>query len=116
MRRGLLVAGAATAVVVAVLVSLGNWQMRRLAWKHALIATVTARASAPAIEAPGLDDPLARDAAIDYRVVRIAGRFLAGRDAHVQALLGEPRGRFGGPGVWVMSPLTRRDGTIVWIN
>ena len=31
MRRGLVIAGAATAAAVAVLVSLGNWQMRRLA-------------------------------------------------------------------------------------
>mgnify|MGYP001613606830 CR=1 FL=1 len=115
--RGLLLAGVATAAVVVVLVSLGNWQMRRLAWKHDLVATVTARASAPAIPAPALDDPLARDGeAIDYRLVQIQGRFLAGRDTHVHALLGEPRGTHGGPGVWVMSPLARGDGTIVWIN
>lgn len=117
MRRGLLLAGVATAAAVIVLVSLGNWQMRRLAWKHRLIATVTERAHAPAIAAPRLGEPLAGDGeAIDHRVVRIEGRYLAGADAHVQALLGEPRGRFGGPGVWVMSPLERADGTIAWIN
>lgn len=116
-RGGLVAAGAATLVVTACLVSLGTWQVHRLAWKHDLIATVTARASAPAIVAPGLDDALAHDPArLDYTVVRIDGHWLTGRDAHVQALLGEARGAFGGPGVWVMTPLSRPDGTIAWIN
>lgn len=116
-RRGLLVAGAATAVAVVVFVALGNWQVRRLAWKHRLIAEVTARSTAPAIDAPGLADPLAADGdGLDYRRVRIEGRFLPGIEAHVQAILGEPRGRLGGPGVWIMTPLARPDGEIVWIN
>ncbi|MBV5266685.1 SURF1 family protein [Pinisolibacter aquiterrae] len=116
-RSGLVLAGAATAVATLCLIGLGTWQVQRLAWKHALIATVTARASAPAIPAPGLDAALAHDpAALDYTVVRVTGRWLAGAEAHVQALLGEPRGAFGGPGQWVMTPLRRADGTIVWIN
>lgn len=115
--RGLLVAGTATALAVAVFVALGTWQVRRLSWKHRLIAEVTARSTAPAIAAPSLGDPLAHDGeALDYRRVRIEGRFLAGEEARVQALLGEPRGRFGGPGVWAMAPLVRPDGEIVWIN
>lgn len=114
---GLLVAGVATAVVTACLVSLGTWQMHRMAWKHDLIAKVTSRASAAAVPAPGPHDPLARDPdALDYTVVRVEGRWIAGTDAHVQALLGEARGAFGGPGRWIMTPLARPDGTIVWIN
>lgn len=116
-RRGLLVAGAATALAVAVFVSLGTWQMRRLSWKHRLIAEVSARTTAPPIEAPHLDDPLARDGdALDYRRVHVEGHFVAGIEGHVQALLGEPRGRLGGPGVWVMAPLARPGGEVVWIN
>lgn len=116
-RSGLFLAGTATAIVTVCLIGLGTWQMQRLAWKHALIARVTVRASAPAIAAPGLDAPLARDpAALDYTVVRVEGRWLGGAQAHVQALLGEPRGPLGGPGQWVMAPLARADGTIVWIN
>ncbi|MCE1234849.1 MAG: SURF1 family protein [Hyphomicrobiales bacterium] len=116
-RRGLFLAGAATTLAVALFATLGTWQVRRMHWKHRLIATVTERASGTAMDAPGRADPLASDGeAIDWRKVRIEGRFLAGREARVQALVGEPRGRYGGPGIWAMSPLERPDGEIVWIN
>lgn len=116
-RRGFLFAGAATTLAVALFATLGTWQVRRMQWKHRLIATVTARASGAAVDAPGLADPLAADGdALDWRKVRISGRFLAGHEAHVQALLGEPRGRYGGPGIWAMDPLERPNGEIVWIN
>jgi surfeit locus 1 family protein len=116
-RRRLVPAAAATAITVAVCAALGTWQVQRLHWKHRLIATVTARAEAAPLTAPGRDDPRLGDGeALDYLHVTIAGRFLAGHDAHVQALLGEPRGRFGGPGLWILTPLVRDDGAIVWIN
>lgn len=116
-RPGLLLAASATMVAVGLLAGLGTWQVQRLHWKHRLIETVTARTQAPAIPAPGRDDPLTRDGeALDYTKVTVEGHFLEGRDAHVQALLGEPRGRHGGPGLWILSPLERADGAILWIN
>ncbi len=116
-RRGLLLAAGLTAVAVGVFAGLGTWQVQRLHWKHRLIETVTARTRAPAIPAPDRDDPLTRDGeALDYTRVTVRGHFLEGNDAHVQALLGEPRGRYGGPGSWILSPLARADGAIVWIN
>lgn len=116
-RTRLLVAAAATATAVAVFVALGTWQVQRMHWKHRLIETVSARSRAPAIPAPRLGERLAEDGeALDYTHVEIGGRFLGGHDAHVQALLGEPRGRLGGPGYWIVSPLERPNGEIVWIN
>lgn len=115
--RDLVVPGSATAVVTAILVSLGTWQVHRLAWKLDLIATVESRTHLAPIDAPSLEATRGRDMAdLDYRPVRLAGRFLPGIEAHVAAMLGEPRGRFGGPGVWVMAPLERPDGSIVWVN
>ncbi len=115
--RGLILPGIAAAMVVAILVSLGSWQMRRLAWKTELIATMTARTKAVPIAAPSLDEARTADAeALDWTPVRLTGRFVAGSDVTVHAILGEPRGRFGGPGVWVMTPLSRDDGSVVWIN
>ena len=44
--RGLAAAGAASLVGVALLIGLGVWQLKRLAWKEALIAEADARSHA----------------------------------------------------------------------
>lgn len=115
--RGLILPGVAAAIVTTILASLGTWQVSRLAWKTELIATMTARTRAAPIAAPSLGEARGADPeALDWRPVRLTGRFLPGTEVTVHAILGEPRGRWGGPGVWVMSPLARDDGSIVWIN
>src|SRR3954463_391781 len=64
-----------TAVVgVVVLVLLGNWQLRRLAWEEDLIAPPQTHINAPAVPVPS--DATAVDAALDYRHVTAKGRFL----------------------------------------
>jgi surfeit locus 1 family protein len=115
--RGLLAPALATLVATAILAGLGTWQVRRLAWKTELIATVSARVHGPPIAAPGLAE--ARATApddLDWRRVKLSGRYLPGPEARIHAVLGEPHGRFGGPGVFLMAPLSRDDGSIVWIN
>jgi surfeit locus 1 family protein len=115
--RGLIVPAIAAAIVTAILLGLGTWQVRRLAWKTDLIATMAARTRAAPVAAPSLAEAAAADPeALDWRPVRLAGRFLPGVDLAVHAILGEPRGRHGGPGVWILSPLQRDDGSIVWVN
>lgn len=115
--RGLILPAIATAIVTAILLSLGTWQVRRLAWKTELIAALTARTRMPPAAAPTPAEARAADPeALDWRPVRLTGRFLAGADAPVHAVLGEPHGRFGGPGVWIMTPFARDDGSLVWIN
>lgn len=115
--RGLIGPGIAAGVVTAILLSLGTWQVGRLAWKNELIATLTARTRAAPIVAPSLAEARAASPeALDWTPVRLTGHFLASRDLPVHAILGEPHGRFGGPGVWMMTPFARDDGSIVWIN
>mgnify|MGYP001766181564 CR=1 FL=1 len=114
--RGLILPAIAAALVVAVLASLGTWQLHRLAWKTELIATATERSRAAPITAPSLAEAATAPEALDWTPVRLTGRFLADADFPVHAILGEPRGRFGGPGVWMMTPLLRDDGSIVWVN
>lgn len=58
-----------------VLVLLGNWQVRRLAWKEALIASVEARRNAEPLT---LEEMLAvwqRDHDVDYRPVTLTGTY-----------------------------------------
>ena len=115
--RGLILPAIAAAIVTTILVSLGTWQVRRLAWKTDLITTLTARTRLAPVVAPTLAEARAADPqALDWLAVRLTGRFLAVSDAPVHAVLGEPRGRFGGPGVWIMTPFARDDGSIVFVN
>lgn len=57
---------------LAVLLSLGIWQMQRLAWKQAIIAEIDARVAADPVDLPANPD-LARD---KYLAVRVAGTLL----------------------------------------
>jgi surfeit locus 1 family protein len=113
----LIVPGILVLAAFAVLVSLGNWQVRRLAWKEDLIARATARPSEPvrplltASEWPTLDV-----AAGEYRPFRLAGHFLHEKEALVFTSLPDPKGRFGGPGFWVVTPFALSEGGTVFVN
>lgn len=92
-------------VGLVILVSLGNWQMRRLAWKEALIARIEARST----EQPeSLAQLVARtdsgDAgnveALEFHRVRVSGRFRHDQEFHVWS----PGAH--GPAWSVVTPLT----------
>ncbi|MCU5781172.1 surfeit locus protein 1 [Alcanivorax balearicus MACL04] len=93
------------------LVSLGNWQVERRAWKLDLIERVSHRVDAPAEPAPGPAEwPRISREQHEYRHVQLSGTFLADRVSLVQASTEL------GSGYWVMTPLKRDDGTVVLIN
>ena len=115
--RGLLVPGLLTLVAAAALVSLGNWQLDRLAWKEELIARATERPTLPPVEIPSPATWSDLDIAeLEYRPVRTTGRYLADREALVFTSLGEPLGRFGGPGYWVITPFEIEGSGTVLVN
>jgi surfeit locus 1 family protein len=116
MRR-LLLPAIATAVALAILVGLGVWQVERLAWKEGLIARVTARLDAPAGPAPPPSAWGRLDLAdLQYEPVAVTGRFDNRHVIHVVQALTEPKGRLGGIGYMVMTPLTTADGWTVYVN
>lgn len=96
-----------TAVGLAILVSLGIWQVQRLDWKTDLLATIETRMDAAPVPLPAeIKDP----AGWAYRPVQVTGRFDHGREAYVFAA----RQRIGG---WfVYTPLIRESGPPVMIN
>jgi surfeit locus 1 family protein len=115
--RGLIAPAVATIVCAALLVDLGVWQLQRLAWKEALIAAVESRAHAAPLEAPPEADwPRLDPADYEYRRVRLVGVFDGSRQVIVFRALSEPRGRYGGPGYLVMTPLILADGAAVLID
>ena len=115
--RGLIAPAAATVIVVVLLVALGDWQLRRLAWKEALIAAVESRTHSTPVAAPLESEwPRLDPADYEYKRVQLSGVLDGTRQVLVFRALAEPRGRYGGPGYLVMTPLKLADGGIVLVN
>lgn len=102
-----------TVLLVAALggfVALGTWQIQRMHWKHALMARVDGFLHAPPVAAPGPEAWAGlRSDRDEYRRVALHG-VLLDREILVQANTGL------GAGFWVMTPLRRDDGSIVFVN
>ncbi len=97
-----------TVPALAALVALGTWQVERLHWKEALIASRASRLAAPPIVAgPFPADP--RE--MEFRRVRLAGEFL--HDAEMYLM---PRSYRGQVGEHVITPLRLGDGSIVLVD
>jgi surfeit locus 1 family protein len=100
-----------------VLVSLGNWQFRRLAWKEDLIARASTRPNEPAQPLPTASGWTSIDVSADeYRPFRLSGRFLNEKEALVFTSLPVQKGPFGGPGFWVVTPFALSEGGTVFVN
>jgi surfeit locus 1 family protein len=109
--------GLFTLIGLAILVALGVWQLQRLAWKEALIAEISARVGAPSVAPPPEAEwPRLNPAEYEYRHVRVAGAFDFAHQALVFRTLENPRGRYGGPGYLVLTPLSLADGAIIIVN
>lgn len=91
-------------------VSLGVWQLDRRVWKLALIERVEQGLQAAPVSAPARADWPRIDRDQAYRRLRIEGRWLDGHEALVQAVTER------GAGWWLLAPLQREDGSLVWIN
>ncbi len=92
---------------IALFMALGVWQVARLKWKTDLIARVEARVHAAPQLAPAGTVTREGD---EYRHVTVHGRFLNAAEAQVYTLSDL------GAGYWVMTPLKRDDGSVVYIN
>ncbi|PID61374.1 MAG: Surfeit locus 1 family protein [Gammaproteobacteria bacterium] len=107
MRPGALLALAAALLVIAALVWLGNWQLRRLEWKLDLIEAIETRATAEPIPAtPTLPEPVSDHV---YRRVTARGHYLHDKTRQVKAVTEI------GAGYWVMTPLATPDFAL-WVN
>lgn len=94
----------------AVLMVLGTWQVKRLAWKESLLATISERMAANPVP---LDDIIAikvRGGDIEYRQTRLDGHFLNDREQFFFATLN------GNSGYNVYTPFERPDGSMILVN
>lgn len=94
------------AAILAGMVSLGNWQMQRLAWKTGLIEAVETRAYGEPVVAPRGE--VAEDTHAYLRVFT-HGTFLHEHEREVKAVTEI------GLGDWILTPLAA-EGRVVWIN
>lgn len=116
--RALILPGLCTLVALGVLCGLGVWQLQRLAWKEALIARVAARMQFSFVPwAPGEAEwPSVNAEQHEYLHVRITGIFRHDHEALCYELLSDARGKFSGPGYWVLTPLETAGGATFIVN
>lgn len=115
--RRLAVPGVAAVVGVAILVTLGTWQLHRKAWKEGLIATLEQRfAAAPLPLPPAPAWPRLGRAEMEFRRVRFTAEFLHEKEALVYASGSALRGDASGPGYWVFTPARLADGSMILVD
>lgn len=104
-------------IVIAILIWLGAWQLQRLTWKQGLVAQVTTRVDLPPKQIPppaDWDQMIPED--FNFTPSLITGTYQFEHEAYVFTTLHTPKGKLGGQGVWVMTPLKLASGHLVYIN
>lgn len=111
--RSLLAPGLASLVALCILIGLGVWQVERKAWKEGVISRIVTESRAAPVAPPTAE---AWDPAMEFRHVRVAGRFLNNKETLVHGLAaGETPGR-ALQGYYVVTPFIRDDGGVVLVN
>ncbi|MBN8530393.1 MAG: SURF1 family protein [Alphaproteobacteria bacterium] len=96
-----------TAGALLVLLALGTWQVQRLFWKEALIATAEARLK----EEPTALPEGADGAALEYRRINVTGSFAHEKEIHLGV-----RYRKGVVGYAILTPMKLADGRWLLVN
>jgi surfeit locus 1 family protein len=103
--------------LTALFVVLGIWQLNRLAQKEALIAAVDERLHLAPLTLPPVDEWSALDPEVySYRPVTVTGTFRNDQTVLVFTSITEPRGKFSGPGYWVMTPVVLDGGGVIFVD
>lgn len=97
----------ASVVALALLVSLGTWQVHRLNWKLGLIAQVNRNLSLPPVS---LDQALQMGPQAQYRRVALAGRFDHAKEAFVYGIVDSA------PVWFVVTPFVGEDGRTLLVD
>ena len=117
LRGGVLVPSIAAALALIVLVSLGVWQLQRLAWKEDLVATLAQRLAAAPVALPAPAEWPHLDAARDeFLRVTFKASLENDRESLVYTGGSSMREATGGPGYWVFTPAQLGDGALVMVN
>jgi len=103
--------------LTAMFVALGIWQVDRLAWKDGLIAEVTARLNQPPYDLPAADQWSTLDLdTFTYHPVTVTGQYVPDKTILSFTSLDGAKGKYEGPGDWVLTPFAIDGGGTVFIN
>ncbi|WJR67858.1 SURF1 family protein [Neorhizobium sp. CSC1952] len=109
--RGRTIATAAAVLAaLAILISLGTWQVQRLHWKEGLLADIAERRAAEPVALSEIEAMARSGGDIEYRRVSVTGVFDHSRERHFFATF---EGR---TGYYVYTPMVLGDGRILLLN
>lgn len=108
--RPTLWATVATAIVLAVLLGLGTWQLDRREWKQQVLEMRAQRITAPTLALADIGDDGEPDL-FEYRPIRLTGRFDGSRSLKLLS-----RTRAGRVGYHVVTPLAADGGVTVMVD
>jgi len=97
-------------IALAVLISLGTWQVKRLYWKENLLASIEQRSHAEPADVSAIEAAIGAGEAIDYRTARASGQYLNDKERHFFATFD------GRSGFYVYTPLELSDGRYLFVN
>lgn len=105
-----ILAGIVLLAALAILLSLGTWQMQRLQWKDRLLADIAERRTEAAVPLAEIEAMKAGGSDIEYRPVTVTGTFAHDRERHFLATYA------GQSGYHVYTPLRLAGGRFVFVN
>ena len=111
LEKRLLWPALATIAGLALLISLGTWQMQRLAWKQGLIGAINERVHAKPVTMAAIEDRASLGGDVEYARVAVDSQFLNDHEIHLYALDSTH-----GPGFHVITPLRLADGSVLLVN
>jgi surfeit locus 1 family protein len=107
---GLLTISICTALALAILVGVGFWQLKRLAWKEGLIAQINEQISAAPVSLETVEEEFFKGRNVRFRKVVISGTYEHEKELHLYSIL---KGRQG----WrVITPLRFGDNRVVLVD
>ncbi|MGR9223914.1 SURF1 family protein [Rhizobium leguminosarum] len=109
-RRLPVLTGILVLIALAILISLGTWQVERLHWKEGLLADIAARQVAAPVPLADIEAMAAAGGDIEYRKVTATGRYINNKERHFFATW---RGQ---TGYYIYTPLELADGRILFVN
>ncbi len=109
-RTKAILTGIAFLIALAILLSLGTWQVERLQWKEQLLADMAERRVAPPAALADIEAMAAKGDDIEYRPITVTGIFANNRERHFFATW---RGQ---TGYYVYTPLQLADGRFLFVN
>jgi surfeit locus 1 family protein len=110
-RRGRTLATALLVLVaLAILLTLGTWQVERLQWKERLLADIAERRAAEPVPLAQVKSLAASSGDIEYRRVSVTGIFDHARERHFFATF---EGR---TGFYIYTPMRLADGRVLFVN